>query len=336
MDKQFREDRYVNPYTDFGFKMLFGTEMNKELLISFINSLLCGKEVITDLRYLNSEHLGTSERDRRAVFDVYCENEYGEKILIEMQKAEQQFFKDRSIYYSTFPIREQGRKGEWNYELKAVYVIGILNFTFDDESSGYYHHKVQLMDVNSGKVFYDKLTFVYLEMPKFKKNENELDGMFDKWMFVLRNLSRLMERPAALQERVFEKLFETAEIAKFTKEQYEEYEESLKVYRDWKNTLDTAMKKAEKIGLEIGMAKGLEAGIAKGIEKGMAKGIEEGMAKGIEEGMAKGIEEGMAKGIEEGIEKTRLENAKKMLVKGFSVSDIADITGLSVEEINSL
>ncbi|MEY8529550.1 Rpn family recombination-promoting nuclease/putative transposase [Bacteroides xylanisolvens] len=251
-----REDRYVNPYTDFGFKMLFGTEMNKELLISFINSLLGGKEIIRDLKFLNSEHLGTSERDRRAVFDVYCENEQGEKILIEMQKAEQQFFKDRSLYYSTFPIREQGRKGEWNYELKAVYVISVLNFTFDDSDSEYYHHKVQLMDVHTGKIFYDKLTFVYLEMPKFMKSENELETMFDKWLFVLRNLSRLMQRPAALQERVFVKLFETAEIAKFTKEQYEEYEESLKVYRDWKNTIDTAVNKAENKGRAEGRAEG--------------------------------------------------------------------------------
>lgn len=251
-----REDRYVNPYTDFGFKMLFGTEMNKELLISFINSLLGGKEIIRDLKFLNSEHLGTSERDRRAVFDVYCEKEQGEKILIEMQKAEQQFFKDRSLYYSTFPIREQGRKGEWNYELKAVYVISVLNFTFDDSDSEYYHHKVQLMDVHTGKIFYDKLTFVYLEMPKFMKSENELETMFDKWLFVLRNLSRLMQRPAALQERVFVKLFETAEIAKFTKEQYEEYEESLKVYRDWKNTIDTAVNKAENKGRAEGRAEG--------------------------------------------------------------------------------
>lgn len=250
-----REDRYVNPYTDF-VKMLFGTEMNKELLISFINSLLGGKEIIRDLKFLNSEHLGTSERDRRAVFDVYCENEQGEKILIEMQKAEQQFFKDRSLYYSTFPIREQGRKGEWNYELKAVYVISVLNFTFDDSDSEYYHHKVQLMDVHTGKIFYDKLTFVYLEMPKFMKSENELETMFDKWLFVLRNLSRLMQRPAALQERVFVKLFETAEIAKFTKEQYEEYEESLKVYRDWKNTIDTAVNKAENKGRAEGRAEG--------------------------------------------------------------------------------
>ena len=256
MSNRIFRDRYINPYTDFGFKMLFGTEMNKELLISFINSLLSGKEVIRDLTYLNTEHLGTSEADRRAVFDVYCENERGEKILIEMQRGEQQFFKDRSLYYATFPIREQGEKGEWDYRLKAVYVIGILNFKFDSEDDNYFHHEVQLMDVCTKQVFYDKLTFIYLEMPKFNKSEYELVTMFDKWLFVLRNLSRLMARPAALQDRIFTRLFEAAEIAKFTKEQYEAYEESLKVYRDWQNTIVTAEQK--------GMAKGMAEGIAKG------------------------------------------------------------------------
>lgn len=256
MSNRIFRDRYINPYTDFGFKMLFGTEMNKELLISFINSLLSGKEVIRDLTYLNTEHLGTSAADRRAVFDVYCENERGEKILIEMQRGEQQFFKDRSLYYATFPIREQGEKGEWDYRLKAVYVIGILNFKFDSEDDNYFHHEVQLMGVCTKQVFYDKLTFIYLEMPKFNKSEDELVTMFDKWLFVLRNLSRLMARPAALQDRIFTRLFEAAEIAKFTKEQYEAYEESLKVYRDWQNTIVTAEQK--------GMAKGMAEGIAKG------------------------------------------------------------------------
>lgn len=255
----FRKDRYVNPYTDFGFKMLFGIEMNKDLLISFVNSLLQGKEVIRDLTYLNTEHLGTSERDSRAVFDVYCENENGEKILIEMQRGEQQFFKDRSIYYSTFPIREQGRKGEWDYRLKAMYVIGILNFKFYDGDEDYYH-EVKLIDINTKEVFYDKLTFIYLEMLKFNKSESELVDMFDKWLFVLRNLSVFMERPVELHERVFRRLFDAAEIAKFTKQQYDEYEDSLKVYRDWMNTIETAKIRSCEEGLEEGLEKGREEG----------------------------------------------------------------------------
>lgn len=147
-------ERYVNPYTDFAFKLLFGTDLNKEILIGFLNALFDGKQVIEDVIYLNTEHLGSKETDRRAVFDVYCENEKGEKILIEMQRGEQQFFKDRSIYYATYPIREQAIKGEiWNYELKAVYVIGILNFALDDVSSSGFRHEVKLMDTTTHEVF---------------------------------------------------------------------------------------------------------------------------------------------------------------------------------------
>lgn len=244
------QDKYINPYTDFGFKLLFGTAMNKELLISFLNALLFKEETVKDVTYLNTEHLGTQEYDRRAVFDVYCENDKGEKFLVEMQKGEQQFFKDRSVFYATFPIREQAKRGEWNYELKAVYTIGILNFVFDDTDPEYFHHEVKLVDMGTRKVFYDKLTFIYLEMPKFNKGEDELETMFDKWLFVLRNLSSLWERPRALQERVFDRLFEAAEIAKFTRTEMSEYWDSLKNFRDLYSVISTAENKGREEGRE--------------------------------------------------------------------------------------
>ena len=251
------QDKYINPYTDFGFKLLFGTAMNKELLISFLNALLFKEETVKDVTYLNAEHLDTQEYDRRAVFDVYCENEKGEKFLVEMQRGEQQFFKDRSVYYATFPIREQSQRGKWDYELKAVYIIGILNFTFNDTDGDYFHHEVKLVDLYTHKVFYDKLTFIYLEMPKFNKKEDELESMFDKWLFVLRNLSSLFERPRALQNRVFDRLFEAAEIAKFNPKELGEYWESLKNFRDWYSVMSTQLKKGREEGLKEGLEKGL-------------------------------------------------------------------------------
>ena len=253
-------ERYVNFYTDFAFKKLFGTDVNKDLLISFLNSLLQGREEINDITYLNTEHLGTQEYDRRAVFDVYCKNSQGEYCLVEMQKGEQQFFKDRSIYYSTFAIREQAPRGEWDYGLKGIYTIGILNFCFDHTNSSYYH-EVKLLDTKTKEVFYDKLTFIYLEMPKFTKTEEELDTLFDKWMYAIRNLASLMERPRALQEKVFSHLFEVAEIASFDRKERYEYEESLKVYRDWYSVMKTAEEK--------GLAKGLEKGLEKGLKQGL-------------------------------------------------------------------
>lgn len=234
--------RYVNPYTDFGFKWLFGTEVNKDLLIGFLNALLQRESPIKDITYKNVEKLGDTMESRRAVFDVYCESENGELFIVEMQREIQDYFVDRSIYYASFPIRDQAIRGEkWDFNLKAVYTVGILDFKFDDEDDSY-HHEVKLVDTTTEKVFYDKLTFVYLEMPKFNKEIAECDTFLDKWMYVLKNMTRLMERPVELQQRIFDKLFKTAEVANFDEVQRAQYEESLKVYRDWNNVMTTREK----------------------------------------------------------------------------------------------
>ena len=245
-------ERYINPYTDFGFKKLFGTELNKDLLISFLNALLHDKPEITDLTYMNTEHLGEGIVDRKAVFDVYCRLADGSRIIVEMQKAEQQYFKDRSIYYSTYPICEQAPKGKWDYRLEDVYTVGILNFTFPDGEypSDSMIHEIKLKDVEDNHVFYDKLTFVYLEMPKFNKSEDELETMFDKWMFALSNLARLLERPKALQERIFSRLFEQAEVARFTPQERNEYVASKKEYWDSYSVVTTSYNKGRAEGRE--------------------------------------------------------------------------------------
>jgi len=250
--------RYINPYTDYGFKYLFGTEPNKEFTLALVNALLRGKEVIKSLTLIPSEQLGDTKEDRRAVFDVYAENEKGEKIIIEMQKADQQYFKDRSVYYSSFPIRSQGEKGNWRFGLKSVYTIGILDFVFDEDKDDeeYYHHVVKLMDVEKKEVFYDNLTYIYLEMPKFKKTEDELETLFDKWLYALKNLPRLLERPAALQERIFKKFFEVAETANLPKAEYAKYVESEKIYYDMDGAFRTASNKGFERGIKKGRAEG--------------------------------------------------------------------------------
>ncbi len=255
MAQEFKE-KYINPYTDFGFKKLFGTEMNKDLLISFLNALFMGHQNIKDIKFLPMERLGLYG-NRRAIFDVYCEDENGGKFIVEMQNVSQQYYKDRSVFYSTFPIQEQAKVGEdWDFNPKEVYTVGVLNFVFrDDEySQDCYHHEVKLMDTQTKKVFYDKLTYIYLEMPKFNKTEDQLETMFDKWLFVLRNLSRLFERPKALQEKIFTKLFEQAEIARFSPEEHRGYEDSVKAYRDINNAINTAKKEAKAEGKAEGKA----------------------------------------------------------------------------------
>ncbi|MCF8374286.1 MAG: Rpn family recombination-promoting nuclease/putative transposase [Bacteroidales bacterium] len=240
-------EKYINPFTDFGFKRLFGEEPNKDLLLDFLNVLLKDQQgEIVDLTYLKTEQLGLTELDRKAIFDLYCENEKGEKFIVEMQKSKQNFFKDRSVYYATFPIQEQAQKSEWNYELKAVYTIGILDFVFDSDKNEpqKFRYDIKLQDIETNKNFYDKLTFIYFEMPKFNKSIDELETHFDKWLYILKNLHKLDRLPEKLKEKVFERVFEVAEIAKFTRDEYLSYEDSLKYYRDLKNSLDTAKEEA--------------------------------------------------------------------------------------------
>ncbi|RLD75041.1 MAG: hypothetical protein DRJ10_16010 [Bacteroidetes bacterium] len=252
---EFRE-KYINPFTDYGFKRLFGEEPNKDLLLDFLNELLKKEQgKITELTYLKNENLGRTELNRRAIFDLYCTNEKGEKFIVELQKTKQKFFKDRTVYYSTFPIREQAVQGsEWSFELKKVYTIAILDFVFDEDKNEpeKFRYDVKLSDIETKKVFYDKLTFIYLEMPKFNKKAEELESRFEKWLFVLKNLHKLDRIPEKLKEGVFLKLFETAEIARFTQEESRDYEDSLKYYRDIKNSLDTAKEeKAIEIAKEM-------------------------------------------------------------------------------------
>ena len=125
-------DKYINPLTDFGFKKLFGTEANKDLLIDFLNILLPAHHQIKDLFYDKNEHLGSIAGDRMAVFDIHCRSKNGEHFIVEIQRKKQTYFKDRSIFYSTFPIHANATQGsDWNFKLPAIYTIAILDLNYN-------------------------------------------------------------------------------------------------------------------------------------------------------------------------------------------------------------
>ncbi|MCW5208369.1 Rpn family recombination-promoting nuclease/putative transposase [Desulfobulbus sp. US2] len=282
------KERYINLFTDYGFKKIFGEEPNKNLLLDFLNELLREEQgEIRDLTYLKTEQLGDTHIDRKAIFDLYCENARGEKFIVELQKSKQNFFKDRALYYSTFPIRDQAERGDWNFKLKAVYTVAILDFIFDEDKDQpeKYRYDVKLSDIETNRVFYDKLTFIYLEMPKFKKGLDELETRFDKWMYVIRNLNRLERLPDTLREQVFEQLFTTAEIARFTPDQVRSYEKSLKYYRDLKNSLDTAFDEGKEEGIEVGIETGKQIGREEGEEIGKAANQREIVIRGLKQGL---------------------------------------------------
>ena len=245
-------EKYINPFTDFGFKKIFGEEANKDLLIDFLNELIQDKAPILQLSFLKSEQLGSAPTDRKAVFDLYCQNERGEKFIVELQKARQKFFKDRSLYYSTFAIQEQAKVGDWDFRLQVVYSISIMDFVFDEQQTHRqkFRHDVQLIESETQQVFNDKLRFVYLEMPKFNKTVDELETRYEKWLYVIKNLPRLDKVPDRLRERVFLKLFEVAEIATYNPQEQIAYQDSVKSYRDWKNVMDTVFEQAYNGGIK--------------------------------------------------------------------------------------
>jgi predicted transposase/invertase (TIGR01784 family) len=252
--------KYVNPFTDFGFKKIFGEEASKPLLIDFLNALLPHQNKIVDLTFKNTEQLGQIDADRKAIYDIYCENENGEKFIVELQKAKQNYFKERTIYYSTFPIREQAEKGNWNFNLKSVYCIGILDFTFDDYENepdkNEVVHTIKLKNQN-GKNFYEKLTYIYLEMPNFKMLESSLKTRLDKWLFFIKHLEDFQTIPSIFADEIFTIAFEKAEIAKFEQNDLDKYEYSLKIYRDLKGVIDTAFEEGKLEG-KLEVAKSLK------------------------------------------------------------------------------
>ena len=251
--------KYLNPFTDFGFKKIFGEEASKPLLVDFLNALLPEENQISDLTFKNTEQLGQSDADRKAIYDIYCENAKGEKFIVELQKAKQNYFKERTIYYSTFPIKEQAEKGEWNYNLKAVYCVGILDFTFDDYENepekSEVVHTIKLKNQH-GKIFYNKLTYMYLEMPNFKKEESELETRLDKWLYFIKHLEDFETIPLIFKDAIFSQAFEKAELANLGQVELDTYENSLKIYRDLKGVIDTAFDDGKIEGIIEGELKG--------------------------------------------------------------------------------
>lgn len=247
--------KFINPFTDYGFKKIFGQEVSKELLIEFLNDLLEGERVITDLTFLNNEQLPIYPGERIAIYDIFCTTDTGEKIIVEMQNRSQVYFKERALYYLSHAIVRQGVKGEsWKFDIKAVYGVFFINFLLDE------NHKLRtdviLTDRETGKLFSDKLRQIFIALPLFNKTETECETDFERWIFVLNNMETLNRMPFKAQKAVFEKLEEIVDVHSLSEEDRVRYENSVNAYRDYLATIDYAAKKGVEEGFEEGFEKG--------------------------------------------------------------------------------
>ena len=308
--------QYAELLCDFMFKRLFGSEANKDVLIGFLNVLLEDVEIV-DVDFIPTEHLGLTEDDRKVIFDIACRCKDGRVLIIEMQKGYQKHFRKRAVYYTTYPINEQGRhahelylkrkaeseaegkdfgeKFEWDYDLKPVTVVAILNFKFDHEDGwpqDRYHSSYRLREDSCHEVMTDALRFVFLELGRFKKRIWELHTVFDKWMYLLKHMHEMSEVPKELNDPLFTRLFLLAEIHNFTAEEHRQYIKSLELMSEWDNIINSTA------------------------ERERAEGRLEGRLEGRAE--------------------ERAEIAKKMKEMGLDDVVISQSTGLSFEEIEVL
>ena len=241
--------KYLDPTTDFGFKKLFGEEESKPILKSFLFDVLELSSPIVELDFLPTEQRSRTPEERLGIFDVYCQDEKGQRFIVEMQKAKQFYFRDRALYYSTFPITQQARRGDWNYRLNAVYCVAILDFPFEDDDR--YIRYIGLTDLKTYDLFSEKLMFVYVELPKFNLSLDQLDCGRDKWIYFIKHAPELQEMPSTFSDEPFPFAFHQVELAQLTEEEADYYEGSLKRSRDQYASLETARLEAK---IEIAQA----------------------------------------------------------------------------------
>lgn len=303
--------RYINPFTDFGFKKIFGDPNSTELLKSLLNDILRfeGEDKIKEITFKNGELLPETPEERKAIIDLLCEDEKGSQFIVELQKVSQEHFQSRALYYTSFPIQQQGIKGGWNFELTPVYFVGLLNFEIErfKDKEEYLHHG-KIMDIYTNDVMYDKLNMVYLEIPKLKKTKEELSNHLEWWIYMFQNLHLMSDIPKELENDVISSAFNKAEFASMPKSQQENYHKNLKVYRDLVNSFDFAVK----------------------------SGHEDGLKQGLQKGLQEGLKEGLEQGLEQGIKQRNIEIAKTLLKANISKDFIVQTTGLKIDEIECL
>lgn len=349
---------FVNPFTDIGFKIIFGQPASKELLITLLNELLAGEHHIKNLIFLDKENHSDSMADAGIIYDLYCLTDTGEYIIVEMQNRFHSSFLDRTLFYMCRAIgrqvenlREKRRKERElqtgtpeteeddfllsepqenygaRYRLSTVYGIFLMNFREPGLEEKFRTDTV-IADRESGKVVNPHFRQIFLQFPYFTKELKDCETLYDKLIYTLKNMQHWNRMPDALKEQVFNRLEELASVANLSLEDRIAYDKALDRYR--------VSRIVEEDAREAGWKKGLEEGRAKGIAEGRAEGIAEGRAEGIAEGRAKGIAEGRAEGIAEGQLKEKTAIARNLKSLGLSTAQIAQATGLTEEAVEGV
>jgi predicted transposase/invertase (TIGR01784 family) len=305
----------INPRVDFAFKKLFGSEENKDLLLSLLNAILADEPDIIDLTLKNPYNLAAYQAGKMSILDIKAVDENGRWFNVEMQIGQYLYFDKRSIYYWAKLVTEQLSEGMLFKELKKTFSINILDFNFIQDD-GEFHNVYKIINVATGKddKLHDMFELHYIELKKFTRKHQEISTALDRWSTFLTCAHKLDKNKLPEELRNDKEIVKavTAVDRMFDEDERLVYEGRMLVMADIEGKIDSAE------------------------DKGMAKGIEMGIEKGIEKGIERGMEKGIAKGVETGKKEEQLKNVENMLLEGMEMPLISKITGLSPEEVRRL
>lgn len=262
------EFKYADLLDDDVFKLVFGRESSKDVMIEFLNQVIPDR-MIVDLEFVDKEmhHLDRSRKD--SVYDMFCKTDDGSRIVVEVQRRKQANFAERAIYYSTFSIANQVSAGAGCYDFYPVYVISILNFGFKPGGSKV-KSEFRLYETDTRELLTDRVTFIFLDLSKFKKTAEELSGdILEGMYFCFKNIVSLTERPEILEHDVFRKIFEVSELINMDEVTRSKVIEKMTTERDLRNQMEYARQEA----IAEGHAEGLAEGLAEAARKMVASGM---------------------------------------------------------------
>ena len=250
--------KYVDLMIDVAFKRVFGQPANKDLLIALL-SVIIPEVKIDEITYLDKERNGSGLDDKKSVFDILCDTDQGEKVLVEVQVKPQKYFRDRTLYYAAQEILYEHRESDIDYTLSSLYVISLLDFELEHDSPAEdkFVWRYSLRENETGETMTKALNFTFVELSKFNKKESELANLEDGLYFCLKHMGRLSERPDRLDAAIFRKLFEVAEFVALPAEQRKKYIAKMTTERDIINQIAYAREKGEEAGMAKGKAEGI-------------------------------------------------------------------------------
>ena len=244
---------------DYGFKYIFKESGKKQLIIRPLNEIF-GLN-IEDITIDDSEQLGHTKEDRKASFDLFCKTKDKRKFVIEVQIAQQKYFLERSLFYTTFPIsksapKDKSKREKWDYNYPPVFFFGLLNFplrhldpTLADKKQ--FIHMFTIRDEQTNELMTDRIRFAFLEVKRFDKKKEDCHTFEDRFLFILKNLPKFAEKPELWDDPYFEAMIQEAEYANMTDAQQQAYLSSLKARWDYQNTIDFAREEGVEHGKEV-------------------------------------------------------------------------------------